>query len=447
MKKIIISLVFVFAISSVVSPFDAEAITGDSTNTEQTTIEYLLGVVEELKAKVAELIKKREAQQTVVKPPSEPSKLTVYCPVVDRLLERGTSGSDVGELQEFLKSTGDYQYGSVTNYYGSITEAAVQRFQERASVVSGGDSYTTGYGVFGPLTQRAMYNYCKIPDPVACTMEYDPVCGMPRILSCPVGMDCTTAKIMPQPKTYSNLCHLKSAGAEYLYDGECRGEDDPRDPTIPKNCKVWYDGCNTCARTAPGERPRCTMVACFQHGTPYCKEYFDDDRNKPPTISSFSGPTLLEVGETGEWVIKASDPEDGDLSYHVTWGDEATWNVSSPAAELDFATDFVQRTTFEHEYDSAGVYTVTVVVMDEERQQTRTSTTVKVVQEEPVACTTEYDPVCGHKTSCIGGDNEWIMAPCTLETKTFSNMCFLKSAGYTYAYDGECDGESLDHRI
>ncbi|MFM2419022.1 MAG: hypothetical protein RL385_3745, partial [Pseudomonadota bacterium] len=34
------------------------------------------------------------------------------------------------------------------------------------------------------------------------------------------------------------------------------------------------------------------------------------------------GPTTLVVNAAGTWTIAASDPENGTLSYHVTWGDE-----------------------------------------------------------------------------------------------------------------------------
>lgn len=44
----------------------------------------------------------------------------------------------------------------------------------------------------------------------------------------------------------------------------------------PANCKVWFDGCNTCARQNPGGPMACTLMACVwansQAAT--CKEYF-----------------------------------------------------------------------------------------------------------------------------------------------------------------------------
>ncbi len=58
--------------------------------------------------------------------------------------------------------------------------------------------------------------------PVACTMEYAPVCGQPPEPACrhsfPVCMVPT-----PGPRTYGNLCQLRAEGAAFLYGGECAG--------------------------------------------------------------------------------------------------------------------------------------------------------------------------------------------------------------------------------
>ena len=46
------------------------------------------------------------------------------------------------------------------------------------------------------------------------------------------------------------------------------------DGTAPTNCQVWYDGCNTCSRQYSGGPLACSLLACFAHNTPYCKQYF-----------------------------------------------------------------------------------------------------------------------------------------------------------------------------
>jgi peptidoglycan hydrolase-like protein with peptidoglycan-binding domain len=65
----------------------------------------------------------------------------------------------------------------------------------------------------------------------------------------------------------------------------CSNDSTPVDETAPANCKVWYDGCNTCSRQTPGGPLMCTMMACFAHNTPYCKEYFNGSNSGSGTIN------------------------------------------------------------------------------------------------------------------------------------------------------------------
>mmetsp|Transcript_22700 Transcript_22700/g.36616 ORF Transcript_22700/g.36616 Transcript_22700/m.36616 type:complete len:357 (-) Transcript_22700:262-1332(-) len=44
----------------------------------------------------------------------------------------------------------------------------------------------------------------------------------------------------------------------------------------PDDCKVWFDGCNTCSRGAPGAPLGCTRRACFTTSEPYCMAEFSD---------------------------------------------------------------------------------------------------------------------------------------------------------------------------
>lgn len=82
------------------------------------------------------------------------------CPAFYRALGVGASGSDVSDLQQFLSSTGDYTYGSVTGYFGTVTEEAVKRFQCRQGIVCEGSTGSTGYGAVGPATQSQISRMC-----------------------------------------------------------------------------------------------------------------------------------------------------------------------------------------------------------------------------------------------------------------------------------------------
>lgn len=68
-------------------------------------------------------------------------------------LDFGSTGENVSELQTYLaKDSSIYPSGLVTGYFGSLTQAAVQRFQTAQGIVSAGTPATTGYGRVGPVT-------------------------------------------------------------------------------------------------------------------------------------------------------------------------------------------------------------------------------------------------------------------------------------------------------
>lgn len=209
--------------------------------------------------------------------------------------------------------------------------------------------------------------------PIACSKEYMPVCGSKPIV-------CITAPCNPIQQTYGNRCTMNADGATFLYEGQCKNTT--TDPASDSSCKSWYDGCNSCGRSEPGAPAACTLKYCSPESMqkPYCTAYFDDtsSTNKPPSISSFSGPTTLAVNASGTWTISATDPENGQLTYQVWWGDE---NVYAPSMNTGSAMrDFVQTTTFTHAYAYAGTYTPTIVIRDSAGKEAKTSSTVKVGQ-------------------------------------------------------------------
>ncbi|MBU0636807.1 MAG: PKD domain-containing protein [Patescibacteria group bacterium] len=98
--------------------------------------------------------------------------------------------------------------------------------------------------------------------------------------------------------------------------------------------------------------------------------------NQPPVIFDVSGPTILKVNEAGIWTIKANDPENGQLTYSVVWGDE---DVSSGGAQLmPKYFDNTQTTTFTHSYRKAGNYTPTFTVTDNQGLSAKTSISINV---------------------------------------------------------------------
>ncbi len=104
--------------------------------------------------------------------------------------------------------------------------------------------------------------------------------------------------------------------------------------------------------------------------------------NLPPVINSIEAPTTLKVGEVGTWKVSASDPENGQLSYTVDWGDQGYGcNGIGPCAVPTLAQgSFVQNSTFTHSYGYAQTVTVKFTVRDVAGNVTQTSTTVVVTE-------------------------------------------------------------------
>lgn len=91
-----------------------------------------------------------------------PSGSSSNCPLIGRVLRRGSTGDDVSRLQRFLASDSSiYPEGEITGYYGGLTEAAVKRWQTKFNIVSSGDAETTGFGMVGPRTAAAIALQCS----------------------------------------------------------------------------------------------------------------------------------------------------------------------------------------------------------------------------------------------------------------------------------------------
>ncbi len=72
-------------------------------------------------------------------------------------LDVGDRGADVTALQTYLAADPSlYPEGLVTGYFGSLTAAAVGRFQCKEGIVCSGTAATTGYGRVGPKTMARL---------------------------------------------------------------------------------------------------------------------------------------------------------------------------------------------------------------------------------------------------------------------------------------------------
>lgn len=68
-------------------------------------------------------------------------------------LKSGDSGPEVKALQQALQLDGEFPANvAPTGFYGNITVTAVQKFQSKYGIATGGTAQTTGYGKVGPKT-------------------------------------------------------------------------------------------------------------------------------------------------------------------------------------------------------------------------------------------------------------------------------------------------------
>src|SRR3989338_2064368 len=79
------------------------------------------------------------------------------CPNIAYALSRGSRGTDVVQLQQFLIAQGSLQSGLATGYFGAMTEASVKSWQSQNGV--------DAVGIVGPKTRAAIARRCSNPAP------------------------------------------------------------------------------------------------------------------------------------------------------------------------------------------------------------------------------------------------------------------------------------------
>lgn len=196
------------------------------------------------------------------------SNQSTYCPYsnINSTLWMGNPNNNREEVRTLQKFLFNY-YGvaeelTATGYFGRITKNYVSRFQKENGVSS-----VTG-GV-GPITRTII----------------------------------------------GSLCSNNGNAGTVNYGGDSTGSGNSNGAS-PANCKVWYDGCNTCSRQTIGGQQICTMMACYQNSPAYCKESFGSNEPgstiNPPALNNLPG----NFPGAGSSQICASDAK---LCPNGTW--------------------------------------------------------------------------------------------------------------------------------
>ncbi len=176
------------------------------------------------------------ATPTVTTPTVTPVAISV-APVFTSTMKKGMSSADIKRLQQLLNSDSDTRIaasgvgspGKETNYYGSLTEAAVKKFQAKYGLASSGTPETTGYGLVGPATRAKLFTVFSAgvtpvapsiatPSPVASAVSPVFSTGMSR------GMSSTNIKRLQQllnsdPDTSIAASGVGSVGSETEFFG------------------------------------------------------------------------------------------------------------------------------------------------------------------------------------------------------------------------------------
>lgn len=191
-------------------------------------------------------------------------------------------------------------------------------------------------------------------------------------------------------------------------------------------CKVWFDGCNTCTRTVSGGAFACTQMVCTQNSVqPVCREYFALGKtDAPPSITTFSGPTQLEVNQDGMWRIEARDPEAQQLSYRIDWGEHLQGQSTTSVP-----TNFSQTAFASHRFSQAGSYTIGVTVYDT-AGGSATSSAIVTVGNATAACPSQAQ-VCGERRVCTSTE-------CWNEKRTYDTICALRAESAVLISEGAC---------
>lgn len=151
--------------------------------------------------------------------------------------------------------------------------------------------------------------------PTMCTAQYQPVCGTENGVY----------------KTYGNGCTLAAEGAVYQHEGECTAAElngrQEGSYTPPAHCTGWFDGCNSCSRSASGQS-MCTLMACM--GEPkagYCRAYGDTvtEVSNPPAKDQTPG-NVEPVQADGEIVVDATTTTETDPGFFFgIWRAISAW--------------------------------------------------------------------------------------------------------------------------
>ena len=283
------------------------------------------------------------------------------CPSLTRTLSIGISGNDVSSLQQYLTQTGDYTYGQVTGYYGPVTEAAVQRWQSRNGVVSYGTPSTTGYGLVGPQTRAAIMATCaggsssgsgttSQTGAVGGTLNVTPTYGEAP-LAVTFQTTINTTLVCNAPSYQLNFGDGTGAVNIAVPSGSCSRYQQSFTHTYQN------PGTYTVTLGANGHQTTSTITV-----TPASNTNADGSNSSGNGNTSYSTSFSVDAGASGnpkQLQVNFQVQGSSCTSYVLDWGDGTT-PVSAEGTNYNVCTQDVANKQFQHTYQNAGFYTITL---------------------------------------------------------------------------------------
>ena len=405
MKKIIISFGIGLALFSsvlVFSPLKTEAL---SLSVDASA------KLDALKGQLTSLLKQVEDTKKQIK--EIETNRTDFCFNFDSSFGIGARGSQVVALHSALAREG-FAVSSPEGQFDEQTGAAVTGLQEkyRAEILTPvGLKFGTGY--MGPGTRTKLNTLFGCVRPAVTLKVLSPnggeswKLGSTEIISWQSPADFRVASAQ-----YDVYIHYRYPPC---IKGPCLMYPLPLPRLIAKNISTNYyqwlvgDTVGDTTTLNPGNY----LIRVCESGTSRCDSsdsqfsiYTSDaSGNKPPVIHGFEAPTKLKVGVAGTWNIKASDPENGSLSYSIDWGDKVFDASAGTMPHSLVQESLKQQSSFTHAYSYPGEYKVIVTVRDSASATAQSSATIVVVAGE--------DPIIGTlKVRVLNGSIVCITTPC-----------------------------------
>tara|TARA_B110000858_G_C17786739_1_gene467650 strand:- start:921 stop:1940 length:1020 start_codon:yes stop_codon:yes gene_type:complete len=126
------------------------------------------------------------------------------------------------------------------------------------------------------------YSWCD--ETTSCIRPWETECNDINVDYCIDSPEQYCRMACDEPKCASNKCAMRTGNCcEYTCESnqEYIHQIDPlplpvtiapSGTEIPENCLSYFDGCNTCS-VENGQLQACTLMYCFQQGTPECRQY------------------------------------------------------------------------------------------------------------------------------------------------------------------------------